>query len=403
VYAESALDVGDFVEVESEDVILSKSVDNQDVSAIFRNTVTTPKRGYCTLEVIDGNSEVTLAASTSFVSADYVDNTLETTENKVNVIDKTLTTTEKQTNYTSQEAVENFAVEKGVAEGAEQTGYDGVELGFNGSTSIASSNVDSSVNVGTMYFDIVRGTNDTEVLFALNATGNIIYTTSFTNLNIQTPSGDTNVSNAVAVGGIYKVAMVSNGTQYQTFINGVKQTMSSQTAGLISMTELHVGNRQEEDLPCSGNVKGLVLSSETLTDQQAIDLTNGDVKVADVLPNAEIKYDKFDLAQTATQNLVNKGSLAGQYNLTATAILVDGADNVADAIGVVSTGTSGTNGKFYKRYAKNGILIESIYEFDTDAATTVDTTVIGNRNAMVSSIRKAGTSGDRFILTGTNN
>jgi hypothetical protein len=89
------------------------------------------------------------------------------------------------------------------------------------------------------------------------------------------------------------------------------------------------------------------VSSESLTDQQAIDLTNGDVKVADALPNAEIKYNKFELAKTATQNLVNKGSLTGQYNLTATDVLVDGVDNVSDALKILTikeeiipTGTS---------------------------------------------------------------
>jgi hypothetical protein len=171
---------------------------------------------------------------------------------------------------------------------------------FNGTTSKAISSTFTSIDVETIYLDIKTGNvNEVSAFIAtLNNASLLIMNNSTLGMYWRiTNSGNTVGSTLTQANTEYKVIFRWNGSTYDIFANGVKDTLSSSAAAKISLTKLALGFRESlSDGFTQQEQSDIRFTSTTITEQEALDITSGTTNVDTILTtaNCELYYNNFD-------------------------------------------------------------------------------------------------------------
>jgi len=194
-------------------------------------------------------------------------------------------------------------------------------LKFDGASSKAISGSFTSLNVGTIYFEVLTGNmNETSSFIAsFSATNDyVIYKSGSTGEKWRiTTNSNTYGSETVLPNTRYKIVFRWNGTTYDIFINGSKDTLAvSDATTQLALTKLALSYWESSSNSWTEqNIFEFRADSSAITEVNALLLTAGTITPESVLPAAstELVYTNFDSITTVT----NSGTTASA-NLTGT-------------------------------------------------------------------------------------
>jgi len=207
-------------------------------------------------------------------------------------------------------------------------------LVFNGTTSKALGISETNFNAFVVYVEFQNNNNKipndslTENLFSANdddgiALGDIIAALPNEVINLQNNTDGVNFSivGIFLTPTLHKLLFRWNGETYVAYLDG--QEFQTETIpgvpSILTIDKMALGFREGQNARFfDGNISDLVLSSNTITSQQALDITSGKVKRDTILDNSnsEVIYTTF----TDVNNITNEGSFVGEYDLTGTAL-----------------------------------------------------------------------------------
>lgn len=300
-------------------------------------------------------------AGTSFITADNlnnIENGLFDQDARITVNESDIDTLEEQNEH--QEILPNA-------------------LKFNGISSKGLSGSFTSFDAKTIYIETYKDTingmiasfNNSSSLFIFWDSGYLKFRSSGDSITVDTFDD-----------GLYKIVLLDNGSYYDIFVNGVKQTLSSFLATTLAITKLAIGLRENgDDFYNKGNYYDVRLDSTAISEADALALTGGTKTAEEVLPasTTNLVYTDFDSITTIT----NSGTTASA-NLTGTDL------ELAEDI---------TN---FGLLAENGQLLEDKYVLSDNTINTTAYTV-DVANPVVMSSFNAVRTGKILNLNGSFN
>ena len=242
---------------------------------------------------------------------------------ELNVEELTIISVDSGVQITTSATGNAYTVANGVGIGRTLKNVFNKEYQFNGTTSKAEVSGQTNVTVNTLYIDLdIKDIASLNPLFDFDSADAKQIRLIDDDINIigTTTGNQVQYSNELAVGPS-KLVMRWDGTEYDIILNGTVLTASSRFGSVPQFTidELKMALKGTDFAEL--DIRIAILSSGSITEQQAQDITSGAVELDTVLTeaNSEIYYDA---TQDPDANIIsNLGTDAG-YDLTGTDVVV---------------------------------------------------------------------------------
>jgi len=249
-----------------------------------------------------------------------------------------------------------------------QESYDSL-LKLNGTTSKAVSGTFTSTIIGTVYIDFILNRNGTEagiqqelLSFDDDERGIVRYDASGAFIIQSLDNGSfSKTNNTFTEKKRYKLAFRWTGSQWDIFVDGVKQTLLNVGSDQFAITKFVMGYRSYDNAKYTkGNYIDVRLITLAISEANALELTAGTKSSEEVMPkvSTEFVYNNFD----STNTITNKG-ITASADLTGTDLVL--AEDITD----------------FKALSEEGELLEDKYSRLVAGVTvTADTSAVSFSN-----------------------